>query len=124
MVDLRSSKAVTPVNIQGSVVVTIVEECKYPGVLGTWTMSWTGPPKKGYCLQKWLKLSLFFVRPLRSFNISQKLLCVFYDTVVASAILYSVVFWYISLICIATSKSDPSVSGLVSAKVASHRICS
>ena len=76
VVDLRRTRTpLTSVSIPGHNV-DIAEHYKYLGVLY----------KKG-------QSRLYFLRRLRSFNICQTMLRMFYESVVASAILFAVVCW-------------------------------
>ena len=90
VVDLRRAKApVAPVSIHG-VQVDIVEEYKYLGVYLDHKLDWTRNTEAVY--KKGLS-RLYFLRRLRSFNICRTMLRMFYESVVASAILYAIVCW-------------------------------
>ena len=90
VVDMRRTKApVTPVSIQG-VNVDIVEDYKYLGVYLDNKLDWA---KNTQAVYKKGQSRLYFLRRLRSFNICRKMLRMFYESVVASAILYAVVCW-------------------------------
>uniref|UniRef100_A0A3P8P9N9 Alkylated DNA repair protein AlkB homologue 8 N-terminal domain-containing protein n=1 Tax=Astatotilapia calliptera TaxID=8154 RepID=A0A3P8P9N9_ASTCA len=58
----------------------------------TLTINWTGL-KNTTALYRKGQSRLYFLRRLRSFNICQKMLRIFYESVVASAILYAVACW-------------------------------
>ena len=66
-----------------------------------WTANWTGQPTPINCRKG--QGRLYFLRRLRSFNICRKLLWMFYQTVVASVLFYTMVCWGGS-----TSKKDAS----------------
>ena len=90
VVDLRRTKApVTPVSIQG-VSVDIVEDYKYLGVHIDNKLDWA---KNTGALYRKGQSRLYFLRRLRSFNICRTMLKIFYESVVASAILYAVACW-------------------------------
>ena len=90
VVDLRRSRTpVTPDSILGHDV-EIVKHYEYRGVLidnkSDWTKNTEVPYKKG-------QSRLCFLRRLPSFNMCQTMLRMFYESVVASAILFAVVCW-------------------------------
>uniref|UniRef100_A0AAX7SJH0 Reverse transcriptase domain-containing protein n=1 Tax=Astatotilapia calliptera TaxID=8154 RepID=A0AAX7SJH0_ASTCA len=90
IVDFRKTrKHLTPVSIQG-VSVDIVEDYKYLGVHIDNKLDWA---KNTTALYRKGQSRLYFLRRLRSFNICQKMLRIFYESVVASAILYAVACW-------------------------------
>jgi hypothetical protein len=90
VVDLRRTKIpVTPVSIRG-VPVDIVEDYKYLGVHIDNILNWA---KNTQALYKKGQSRLYFLRRLRSFNIDRTMLRMFYESVVASAILYAVACW-------------------------------
>ena len=90
VVDLRRSKTpMTPVSIQGHNV-DIVEHYKYLGVFIDNKLDWI---KNTEVLYKKGQSRLYFLRRLRSFNICRTMLRMFYESVVASAILFAVVCW-------------------------------
>ncbi|KAJ0028904.1 hypothetical protein NQD34_003901 [Periophthalmus magnuspinnatus] len=94
VVDLRRTKAaVTPISIHG-VSVDVVKEYKYLGTYLDNKLDWSrnvdGVYKKG-------QSRLYFLRRLRSFNICRTMLRMFYESMVASAIMYAVVCWGSSL---------------------------
>ena len=90
VVDLRRTRTpVTPVSILGHNV-DIVEHYKY---LGVFTDNKLDRTKNTEVLYKKGQSRLYFLRRLRSFNICQTMLRMFYESVVASAILFAVVCW-------------------------------
>ena len=90
VVDLRRAKAlVAPVSIQGHSV-EVVEDYKYLGVFIDNKLNWA---KNTEALYKKGQSRLYFLRRLRSFNICRTMLRMFYESVVASAILFAVVCW-------------------------------
>ncbi|KAI4902472.1 hypothetical protein NFI96_003096 [Prochilodus magdalenae] len=90
VVDLRRDKAqVTPISIKG-VSVDTVEDYKYLGVHIDNKLDWA---KNTDALYKKGQSRLYFLRRLRSFNICRTMLRIFYESVVASAILYAVACW-------------------------------
>ncbi|KAI4873724.1 hypothetical protein NFI96_000464 [Prochilodus magdalenae] len=90
VVDLRRDKAqVTPISIKG-VSVDTVEDYKYLGVHTDNKLDWA---KNTDALYKKGQSRLYFLRRLRSFNICRTMLRIFYESVVASAILYAVACW-------------------------------
>ncbi|KAL0151264.1 hypothetical protein M9458_053455 [Cirrhinus mrigala] len=94
VVDLRSTKApVTPTSIKG-VSVEVVEEYKYLGVYLDHKLDWCKNVDNVY---RKGQSRLYFLRQLRSFNICRTMLRMFYESVVASAIMYAVVCWGSSL---------------------------
>ncbi|KAI4885338.1 hypothetical protein NFI96_001847 [Prochilodus magdalenae] len=90
VVDLRRDKAqVTPISIKG-VSVDTLEDFKYLGVHIDNKLDWA---KNTDALYKKGQSRLYFLRRLRSFNICRTMLRIFYESVVASAILYAVACW-------------------------------
>ncbi|KAI4880740.1 hypothetical protein NFI96_009419 [Prochilodus magdalenae] len=90
VVDLRRDKAqVTPISIKG-VSVDTVEDYKYLGVHIDNKLDWA---KNTDALYRKGQSRLYFLRRLRSFNICKTMLRIFYESVVASAILYAVACW-------------------------------
>lgn len=90
VVDLRRTKAaVTPISIQG-VSVDVVEEYKYLGVYLDNKLDWG---KNVDTVYKKGQSRLYFLRRLRSFDICRTMLRMFYESMVASAIMYAVVGW-------------------------------
>ena len=79
----------TPVFILGHNV-DIVEHYKYLGVYTDNKLDWI---KNTEVLYKKGQSRLYFLRRLRSFNICRTMLRMFYESVVASAILFAVVCW-------------------------------
>ncbi|KAI4903481.1 hypothetical protein NFI96_006181 [Prochilodus magdalenae] len=90
VVDLRRDKAqVTPISIKG-VSVDTVEDYKYLGVHIDNKLDWS---KNTDALYRKGQSRLYFLRRRRSFNICRTMLRIFYESVVASAILYAVACW-------------------------------
>ncbi|KAI4892845.1 hypothetical protein NFI96_004933 [Prochilodus magdalenae] len=90
VVDLRRDKTqVTPISIKG-VSVDTVEDYKYLGVHIDNKLDWA---KNTDALYRKGQSRLYFLRRLRSFNICRTMLRIFYESVVASAILYAVACW-------------------------------
>ena len=90
VVDLRRTKTpVTPVSILGHNV-DIVEHYK---CLGVYTDNKLDVIKNTEVLYKKGQSRLYFLRRLCSFNICRTMLRMFYESVVASAILFAVVCW-------------------------------
>ena len=67
-----------------------MENCKYLGVHIDNKLDWA---KNTETLYRKGQSCLYFLRRLRSFNICQTMLRIFYESVVASAILYAVACW-------------------------------
>ena len=78
-----------PVNIQGQDIET-VESFKYLGVHVNNKLDWTHNTN---ALYKNGQSRLHLLRRLRAFGVSRPLLKSFYDSIVASALLYAVVCW-------------------------------
>ena len=90
IVDLgRGKTSVTPISIQG-VPVDTVEEYKYLGVYLNNKLDWSRNTEAVY---KKGQSRLYSLRRLRSFSVCSKLLKVFYESVVASTILFAVTCW-------------------------------
>ena len=90
VVDLRRTRTpVTPVSILGHNV-DIVEHYKY---LGVFTDNKLDRTKNTEVLYKKGQSRLYFLRRLRSFNICWTMVRMFYESVVASSILFAVVCW-------------------------------
>ena len=88
--DLRRAKTpVTPVSVQG-VPGDTAEEYKYLGVLFINKLDWTRNTEAVYKIGQ---SRLFFLRRLRSFNICRMMLRMFYESVVASVIFFTVTCW-------------------------------
>ncbi|XP_062868152.1 phospholipid-transporting ATPase IC [Trichomycterus rosablanca] len=85
----RKKAPVTPVSING-VSVDTVEDYKYLGVYIDNKLDWS---KNTETLYRKGQSRLYFLRRLRSFNICRTMLKIFYESVVASAILYAVACW-------------------------------
>lgn len=95
VVDFRRRKqtSLPSVNIQGKDIMR-VDSYKYLGVYLNKKMDWTDNTKAIY---KKGQSRLFLLRRLRSFGVQRELLKTFYDSVVASAIFYGVVWWCSSI---------------------------
>ncbi|XP_059802691.1 40S ribosomal protein S24 isoform X1 [Hypanus sabinus] len=90
VVDLRRAKApVAPVSIQG-VSVDMVEDYKYLEIRIDNKLDWS---KNTEAVYKKGQSRLYFLRRLRSFNICWTMLRMFYESEVASAIMFAVVCW-------------------------------
>ena len=90
VVDLRRTKTtVNPVSIQG-VSVDIMEGYKFLGVHIDNKLDWA---KYTETLYRKGQSCLYFLRRLRLFNICRTMLKIFYESVVAIAILYAVACW-------------------------------
>lgn len=90
VVDFRKRKPpVTPISIRG-VDVEVVESYKYLGVHIDNKLDWS---KNTEVLYRKGQSRLYFLRRLRSFNICRTMLKMFYESVVASALLYAVACW-------------------------------
>lgn len=90
VVDFRRRKPqLLPITIEGDIV-EWVETYKYLGLHLDHKLDWT---VNCDTLYKKTQSRMYFLRRLRSFNICQKLLQIFYQSVVASALFYAVVCW-------------------------------
>ena len=90
MVDFRRSK--TPcqsVCIDGGEIET-VQICKYLGVVLDNKLEWSANIEAVY---RRGQSRLFFLRRLMSFNVCSDMMCMFYHTVIESALFYAVVCW-------------------------------
>ncbi|TKS64909.1 RNA-directed DNA polymerase from mobile element jockey [Collichthys lucidus] len=85
----RKTSHFTPVNIQGSDI-EVVRSYRFLGVHLNNKLDWTD---NTHALYKKGQSRLHLLRRLRSFGVCRALLRTFYDSVVASAILYAVVCW-------------------------------
>ena len=85
----RSQPPLLPVSIEG-VSVEVVNTYKYLGVHIDNKLDWSANTD---ALYKKGQSRLYFLRRLRSFNVCNKLLCMFYQSVVASVLFYAVVCW-------------------------------
>ncbi|KAM9732798.1 uncharacterized protein ACNS7B_015119 [Menidia menidia] len=81
-----------------------VDSYKYLGVWLDSTLDWS---KHTSNLYGKVQSRMYFLRRLQSFNICSKLLCMFYQSVIASVLFYTVVCWGGS-----TSKKDTSRVGM------------
>lgn len=90
VVDLKRAKTpVNPVSILG-VPVDTVEDYKYLGVHIDKKLDWA---KNTQALYRKGQSRLYFLRRLRSFNICRTMLRMFYESVVASSIMFAVACW-------------------------------
>ena len=85
----RSQPSLLPVSI-GGVSVEVVKTYKYLGVHLDSKLDWSANIDAIY---KKGQSRLYFLRRLRSFNVCNKLLRMFYQSVVASVLFYAVVCW-------------------------------
>ncbi|XP_078810605.1 uncharacterized protein LOC144994967 [Oryzias latipes] len=85
----RSSPSQSPVNIQGSDI-EVVDTFKYLGVHLNNRLDWSNNTD---ALYRRGQSGIHLLRRLRSFGVCRQLLRTFYDTVVASVVLYGVVCW-------------------------------
>ena len=85
----RSQPPLLPVSIEG-VSVEVVNTYKYLGVHMDNKLDWSANVDAIY---KKGQSRLYFLRRLRSFNVCNKLLRMFYQSVVASVLFYAVVCW-------------------------------
>lgn len=90
-IDFRRSRpsAQQPISIEG-VDVEVVKSYKYLGVHLDNRLDWSVNTDSLY---RKAQSRLYFLRRLRAFNICQKLLLMFYQSVVASVLFYAVVCW-------------------------------
>lgn len=90
VVDFRRRKsAPTPISING-VTVEVVQDYKYLGVHLDNKLDWA---KNTETVYKKGQSRLYFLRKLRSFNVCNIMLRMFYQSVVASAIFFGLVCW-------------------------------
>ena len=90
MIDFRRNKTSPwPLCIQGEDV-QVVEDYKYLGVHIDNGLNWKANTEAVY--KKGMS-RLYFLRKLRSFNVCSKMLEIFYQSVVASALFFAVVCW-------------------------------
>lgn len=89
----RRKSAPTPISING-VTVDVVQDYKYLGVYLDNKLDWA---KNTEAVYKKCQSQLYFLRRLRSFNICNIMLKMFYQYVVASTIFFAVVCWGSSL---------------------------
>lgn len=85
----RSQPQLQPVTIEGDIV-EVVETYKYLGLHLDHRLDWSVNTD---VLYRKGQSRLYFLRRLRSFNICQKLMQMFYQTVIASALFYAVACW-------------------------------
>uniref|UniRef100_A0A1A8MF94 Reverse transcriptase domain-containing protein n=1 Tax=Nothobranchius pienaari TaxID=704102 RepID=A0A1A8MF94_9TELE len=94
VIDFRKKKQTfSPVVIKGQPV-EIVETYKYLGVYLDNKLNWK---RNSHAVVKKAQSRLFFLRKLRSFDISRRLLNVFYQGIMASVLFYAVLCWGRSL---------------------------
>ena len=90
VVDLRRNKPPpSPVCIGGADI-NIVDAYKYLGVVLEWTANMEAVDNNGLS-------RLYFLRRLRSFNVCNRMLQMFYQSVVASTIFMAVVSWGVGI---------------------------
>ena len=90
IIDYRKNKfSVNPIKIQDQEV-EIVDTYKYLGVVIDNRLNWA--PHVDKVLKK-TQSRLFFLRKLRSFNVCNRMLIMFYQTVVSSVMTYALVCW-------------------------------
>ena len=85
----RRKSAPTPISING-VTVDVFEDYRYLGVYLDNKLDWA---KNTETVYKKGQSRLYFLRRLRSFNVCNIMLKMFYQSVVASTILFAVVCW-------------------------------
>ncbi len=93
-----------PVVIDGSPV-SIVSEYKYLGCIISEDLSWDAHIANQ---MKKANKRLYHVRCLRKLNVNHKIICLFYNSVVSSVLLYAVACWYNN----STEKNKKDVSKL------------
>ncbi|KAK0134631.1 RNA-directed DNA polymerase from mobile element jockey [Merluccius polli] len=91
-----------PLRIKGEVAEE-VEDCKYLGVVIGNRLDWKSNTEAVY--KKGMS-RLYFLRKLRSFNVCSKMLEIFYQSVVASAIFFAAVCWGSSIRASDTNRLD------------------
>ena len=90
VIDFRTKKAtVTPISIKGSQI-EMVPSYKYLGVHLDKNLNWK---ENTNAVAKKAQTRLFFLRKLRSFGVSRTLMNMFYQSILASVLFYSVVCW-------------------------------
>ena len=90
IIDFRKKKSPhRPIMIKGGPI-EIVSSYKYLGVLLDDKLNWSMHAKSVY---KKVQSRLFFLRKLRSFNVCNKMLNMFYQTVVSSVLTFAIVCW-------------------------------
>ncbi|KAI3365884.1 hypothetical protein L3Q82_000871 [Scortum barcoo] len=91
-----------PLRIRGEVVEE-VEDYKYLGVVIDNRLDWKSNTEAVY--KKGMS-RLYFLRKLRSFNVGSRMLEIFYQSVVASAIFFAAVCWGSSIRASDTNRPD------------------
>ena len=91
VIDFRKKKNVpiTPVKMKG-VDIEIVDTYKYLGVTIDNKLAWSYHIDKVYSKTQ---SRLFFLRKLRSFNVCNRMLRMFYDTIICSVFSFAIVCW-------------------------------
>ena len=103
VIDFRRKKTPSqPLRIRGEVVEE-VEDYRFLGVVIDTRLDWKSNTKAVY--KKGMS-RLCFLRKLRSFNVCSKMLEIFYQSVVASAIFFAVVCWGSSIRARDTNRLD------------------
>ena len=90
VVDFRRSKTPYQSVCIGGGEIETVQTCKYLGVLLDNKLEWSANIEAVY---KRGQSRLFFLRRLRSFNVSSDMMCMFYHTIIESALFYAAVCW-------------------------------
>jgi len=94
VVDLKRTRSpVTPMTIRGTDV-EIVQDYKYLGVYMDSKLEWTKNSMATYMRGQ---SRLYFRNRLQSFGVCNTMLRMFYESVLVSAIFYTVVCWGVSL---------------------------
>ena len=90
-VDFRKKKSVpiTPIQMKGENI-EIIDTYKYLGVTIDSKLNWSHHIDKVF---KKSQSRLFFLRKLRSFNVCNRMLCMFYDTIICSVLSFALVCW-------------------------------
>ena len=86
---MKKKKNVVPITIKGENV-EIVDSYKYLGVTVDNKLNWSKHISNVY---KKTQSRLFFLRKLRSFNVCNRMLIMFYDTVISSVMTFALVCW-------------------------------
>ena len=91
VVDFRRARPeLSTISILGDKVQVVLESYKYLGVHMNNKLDWKQQTEAVY---KKGQSRLYFLRKLRSFNVYSKMLCMFYQSVVASAIFFAAISW-------------------------------
>lgn len=111
IVDFRKNKSqYLPVQVSGERI-EVVPTYKYLGVHLDHKLDWTVQANAAY---KKGQSRLFFLRRLRSFDVCNEMLALFYQSVVASAVFFAVVCWGLSISQRDRNRLDKLVSKCVS----------